>query len=354
MSKSLVRDLYKTMSYVQTHLVQSTEIATTCLCPYLFKLSYPFGVVRAQRDYVVADTVHDIMSLALPSTILDNWEYGIKNFENRARTIERDSAGIVESVMADKKDWVRREGRQVPENYDCDVGDRFHGLLIGFTKRIIHRLPDRLSGLVDEFALYGGLRSAPEVALRRLSLAKQPDLDYREIIQPDEVTTWVNINGTEEILASSWANDIEAKACAKICDHLTHLVHNKSIVVVTRYQGQRVYIKNYLKQKGCNGIRVTTTTGALGTQADIVLVSLVRNNSERIVGAAGTLQDLNVAISRAKEKLIILGNFDTMSNGWFSLPSITRHGFKSPARSLARLIDSKYGKVIDAPHILNY
>jgi superfamily I DNA and/or RNA helicase len=30
------------------------------------------------------------------------------------------------------------------------------------------------------------------------------------------------------------------------------------------------------------------------------------------VGVAGTLQDLNVAISRAKEKLIIVGNFGMM------------------------------------------
>jgi superfamily I DNA and/or RNA helicase len=46
-----------------------------------------------------------------------------------------------------------------------------------------------------------------------------------------------------------------------------------------------------------------------------IQVSLTRNNPERNVGAAGTLQDLNVAISRTKEKLIILGNFDMMLNG---------------------------------------
>jgi superfamily I DNA and/or RNA helicase len=46
---------------------------------------------------------------------------------------------------------------------------------------------------------------------------------------------------------------------------------------------------------GHSDIKVTTTTGALGTQADIVLFSLTRNNPERNVGAAGTLQDLNVA-----------------------------------------------------------
>jgi hypothetical protein len=48
---------------------------------------------------------------------------------------------------------------------------------------------------------------------------------------------------------------------------------------------------------------------------------VVKNDPERKVGAAGTLQDVNVAISQAKEKLIIIGNFDMMLNGWSALPS---------------------------------
>jgi AAA domain len=78
--------------------------------------------------------------------------------------------------------------------------------------------------------------------------------------------------------------------------------------------------------------------------------SVVRNNPERNVGAAGTLQDLNVAISRSKEKLIILGNFDMMLNGWTTASSLNHR--KSPARNLARLVDMKYGKITDAPKIL--
>ena len=57
-----------------------------------------------------------------------------------------------------------------------------------------------------------------------------------------------------------------------------------------------------------------TTAGALGTQADIVIFTIVRNNPERWIGAIGALQDLNVAISRSKEKLIIVGSFDMMLN----------------------------------------
>ena len=149
---------------------------------------------------------------------------------------------------------------------------------------------------------------------------------------------------------TSWANDTEAKACAKICHHLMHIAPRKSIVVVSRFRGQKQFIRSYLQRMGHSDIKVTTTTGALGTQADIVLFSLTRNNPERNVGAAGTLQDVNVAISRAKEKLIILGNFDMMLNGWTS--SSARYRYRSPARSLARLVDTRYGKVINTPRIL--
>ena len=67
---------------------------------------------------------------------------------------------------------------------------------------------------------------------------------------------------------------------------------------------------------------------------------------------AGTLQDLNVAISRSKEKLFVLGNFDMMLNGWSGVASNGKHYYKSPVRRLARLIDMKYGKVVDAPPVI--
>lgn len=229
-------------------------------------------------------------------------------------------------------EWVMKRSR-------CDI------------LRISHRLPDRLSGLVNDFAKYDGLRSSQEVASRRLTLERSPDIEYKDIIQPDVVITWVNIDGSElPVGPSSWANDMEAKACAKICDHLIHIAPRKSVVVISRFRAQKQIIRGYLQRMGHHDvIKVTTTTGALGTQADVVLFSLTRNNPERNVGAAGTLQDINVAISRAKEKLIILGNFDMMLNGWTSSPNYTKYYYKSQARNLAQLVELKYGKIVDPP-----
>jgi energy-coupling factor transporter ATP-binding protein EcfA2 len=228
------------------------------------------------------------------------------------------------------------------------------------TLHITHRLPDKLASLVNDFAQYGGLLSAHEVAGRRLNLTNMFALehDFKRILDPDEVVTWLDIHDSEETPSkeSSWVNLAEARACAKICKQLVkhmpqqqQLKEERRIVIITRFTGQVMAIRNLLAQMDLfdnHDIKVTTTTTALGTQADIVLFSLVRNNKDRYLGAAGELQDLNVSISRAKRKLIIIGNFDMMMNGYCS-SSKTNY-----ARNLAKLIDSKYGKIVEAPLIL--
>jgi hypothetical protein len=133
------RNLYKSLSSAQTHLVQSTEISTASVCPYLFKLSYPMGVVRSQQDYIVADTVHDIMSLVTNKIILEKWDYKNKNFEEVSRKIHKECSETIDSIIIYKKDWAKGEGREIPSNFDDDVNDRLHGLLIGLSKRIMYK-----------------------------------------------------------------------------------------------------------------------------------------------------------------------------------------------------------------------
>jgi hypothetical protein len=140
-----VRGLYKTITKTKTHLVQSREIATTCVCPYLFKMSYPFGVSEGERDYLAANTVHDIMSIALPTTILENWHEGAKKFEciDIAEKIEKESCNIVEKAISNAQEKIKTEEKAIPsknfnlEGFCADVEYRFHGLLVGIAKRLM-------------------------------------------------------------------------------------------------------------------------------------------------------------------------------------------------------------------------
>ena len=139
------------MSSKPTHVVQSTEIATACVCPFLFKLSYPFGVVGGERDFLIANTVHDIMSLTTSTTILDNWQYGVKDFEAVAESIIKDLASIIEKSVTNAKDMAKRDGRDssILDTFENEVQDRFHGLLIGLAKRVMRRHPQPVRTITE-------------------------------------------------------------------------------------------------------------------------------------------------------------------------------------------------------------
>src|SRR5687767_2706629 len=94
-----VRKIYKNLRRSPTHIVQSSEVATACTCQNLFKLSYPYGVIRGNKDYLISNTVHDIMSLCIGGPIIENWQFKIKDYQTLASRITTESSVIIESVI---------------------------------------------------------------------------------------------------------------------------------------------------------------------------------------------------------------------------------------------------------------
>jgi hypothetical protein len=96
------------------------------------------------------------------------------------------------------------------------------------TLHMTHRLPNILARLVNDFAEYGGLISAPEVAGRRLNVTNIECVDYsfKQVISPEDVITWIDMRKGEEIpyKESSWSDPQEAAVCARICKILVKLL----------------------------------------------------------------------------------------------------------------------------------
>ena len=67
--------------------------------------------------------------------------------------------------------------------------------------------------------------------------------------------------------------------------------------------------------KQADSVRVSTVDNYQGEEADIVLVSLVRSNSEHRIGFLEEPQRVNVLLPRAKLGLILIGNADTLLQG---------------------------------------
>lgn len=87
----------------------------------------------------------------------------------------------------------------------------------------------------------------------------------------------------------------------------------KEIAIITGYRAQkelliRIYESQYVNKLHMVSIEINTIDAFQGRETDIVFYSVVRNNDEGNVGFLSDVRRLNVAFSRAKELLVVVGN----------------------------------------------
>ncbi|KAA3469182.1 regulator of nonsense transcripts 1-like protein [Gossypium australe] len=128
--------------------------------------------------------------------------------------------------------------------------------------------------------------------------------------------------GQEEISASgtSYLNRTEAANVEKIVTtFLRSGVVPSQIGVITPYEGQRAYIVNYMSRNGSlrqqlyKEIEVASVDSFQGREKDYIIVSCVRSNEHQGIGFLNDPRRLNVALTRARYGIVILGNPKVLS-----------------------------------------
>ena len=92
--------------------------------------------------------------------------------------------------------------------------------------------------------------------------------------------------------------------------------------IISPYRAQVQYLRQLIKQSDFfrpyrKLIAVNTVDGFQGQERDIVFISLVRSNQEGQIGFLSDLRRMNVAITRARMKLVIMGNAETLGHTAF-------------------------------------
>lgn len=111
-----------------------------------------------------------------------------------------------------------------------------------------------------------------------------------------------DFNETED--NNSKKNDGEAKIICKIVEYLQNYTKNDTIGIITPYSAQAALLKSLISEE----IEVKTVDGFQGREKDYIILSLVRSNN---IGDFGFLDDfrrLNVAITRSKKGLVVVGD----------------------------------------------
>ena len=111
----------------------------------------------------------------------------------------------------------------------------------------------------------------------------------------------------------SYANPHEVNFLVELCYYLLLQGYRASqITILTMYTGQLLLLQKKMPKKTFEGVKVCAVDNFQGEENDIVLLSLVRSNSEGRVGFLGESNRICVALSRARQGLYCIGNFSLL------------------------------------------
>lgn len=174
------------------------------------------------------------------------------------------------------------------------------------TLNVQYRMNSEVQEIPSNLFYGGTLLAAPEVAGRRLRL--RIDLDgpayIKDIIDPDTPVVMVDVQGGVD---TGKARPEEAEVAFEIILALTRAgVDPSDIGIITPYRAQQSLIRQKMGgMTECSEISVDTVDSFQGGEREVIIISLAR--ADAVTSFLADPKRLNVSLSRARSKLILLG-----------------------------------------------
>ena len=195
--------------------------------------------------------------------------------------------------------------------------------------KIQYRMNDEIMRFSSDWFYGGKVESAPQIKYRSVLDYDHPItwIDTSDKEPADTIEEGEDLNFKEQFVGESFGRINKAEAeltLLTLAEYFTKIgkqrVLNDSIDVgiISPYRAQVQYLKKLIKKYEFfkpyrRLISVNTVDGFQGQERDVILISLVRSNDEGQIGFLKDLRRMNVAMTRARMKLIILGNKETMT-----------------------------------------
>ncbi len=254
---------------------------------------------------------------------------------------------------------IRRAGRvvlagdhqQLPPTIKCYEAAR-QGLARTHMERIVDNQPSAVTLLRVQYRMNDKIMKFSSDWFYDGKVESAPTVRHRSVLDYDEPILWID---GSEMQQSSPAPDTEGAEQADVPDYReefvgeTHGRINKAeaqltlktledyvekigrkrflderldVGVISPYKVQVQYLRQLIKRSEVlkplrQYISVNTVDGFQGQERDIILISLVRSNDSGQIGFLSDLRRMNVAMTRARMKLIIIGSHETLAHHAF-------------------------------------
>lgn len=177
-----------------------------------------------------------------------------------------------------------------------------------------YRMHESIMGFSSRQFYEGRLTAGPDVGARRL--AELPDVKDAAVVQlPFELidTAGAGYDESLEPDGESRLNEGEAQLTARKVRELAAAgVPGRDMAVIAPYAAQVRRLRELLADE-IVGLEIDSVDGFQGREKEAVIVTLVRSNAEQEIGFLGDVRRMNVALTRARRKLLVIGDGATLA-----------------------------------------
>ena len=278
------------------------------------------------------DNAHVIASTLVSSNhrILNGHRFGTLFIDEAAQALE--AACWIAIRKADRV-VLAGDHCQLPPTIKCYEAAR-GGLESTLMERVVANKPSTVSLLKVQYRMHEEIMKFPSQWFYNGELEAAPEIRYRGILDWDTPISWIDtseMDFKEEFVGETFGriNKAEADLLLQELKVYINRIGGKRVLeeridfgIISPYKAQVQYLRNKIKASGSlkpyrSLLTVNTVDGFQGQERDVIFISLVRANEEGQIGFLNDLRRMNVAITRARMKLVILGEANTLKHHKF-------------------------------------
>lgn len=233
---------------------------------------------------------------------------------------------------------IRKAGRVILAGDHCQLPPTVKSIMalkggLGKTlmERIVENKPETVTLLKMQYRMNEQIMKFSSEWFYNNMVESAPTVSHRGILDYDIPMIWIDTaecDGKEEFVGENFGriNRAEAEMTLQTLQQYLEKIGKQRILeesidvgIISPYRAQVQLLRKELRKREFfrpyrHLLTVNTVDGFQGQERDIILISLVRSNDGGDIGFLRDLRRMNVAITRARMKLIILGSSETMTS----------------------------------------
>jgi ATP-dependent RNA/DNA helicase IGHMBP2 len=281
--------------------------------------------VQNLEDYIT----HDVLTKAqvITSTLVGANHYSLKKQEFDITIIDEAAQALEPAcwipIVKSKKLILAGDHCQLPPTIKSDAAMR-GGLAETLMEKLISAQPNCVVLLQEQYRMHQQIMQLPSEQFYSSKLIANTANAGHKIYSEDTTMQFVDTAGCgyeEQVEDTAISNEEEA---ALLLRHLIMYMQSipesakaPSIAIISPYKRQVITLQNLVSDSSdlapyTKQISVNTIDSFQGQEKDIVYISLVRCNDNNVIGFLADIRRMNVAITRARKKLVIIGDSVTL------------------------------------------